>query len=161
MHRSISQFLHTDLIVIEADASLGSLEARLDRPVDYGVPVVGAGGQLRGVITPTDLLRVNIQAGASAQDMPARSVCRRIRASLTPDASLRRAQRLMLTRDLDSILVMDSARHLVGMIFRCDLEQLGLLPARSVRWRRPTQAPSGRRSTETRRSLYKDQPVHH
>lgn len=157
MPQSIDNFLCTDLVTIEADASLAALEARLDRPIDYGVPVVTAGGRLRGVINPTDILRASMQLGTRARHIPASEFCHRVRACLSSNSSLRRAQRLILTRDLDSLLVLDTARRVVGIIFRSDLERHGLVPNRNSRWRRPMRHPDTAHHDSDRELFIEDQ----
>ena len=151
MRHSISEFVCTDLVTIGADDSLATLESRLDRPVDYGVPVVGEQGQLHGIIHPTDVLRISMQLGSRARNLPASEFCHRVRGCLPTDTSMRRARRMLLTRDLDSLLVIDDRRRVVGILYRRDLEIDGLLPARIARWRRPMCHPDSSRHDSARR----------
>lgn len=150
MPHSLAEFVCTDLVVIGADDSLATLEARLDRPVDYGVPVIGECGYLHGVIHPTDILRISMQLGSRARTLRASEFCHRVRGCLSNDTSLRRARRMLLTRDLDSLLIIDSMRRVVGILFRRDLERDGLLPRRITHWRRPMRHPDVARHDGTR-----------
>lgn len=151
MGRSLAEFVCTDLVTIEEDASIATLETRLDRPVDYGVPVVGRQGRLCGVVAPIDLLRLGMQVGSEAQEWQVNSVCRRNCRQVSEQVNLRRVRRLMLTRDLDSLLVTDSSRRLVGIVFRADLERCGLLPRRVANWRRPLSPPRSTAAKPERR----------
>lgn len=141
MPHHLDDFICPDVLTIDVDDSLKTLFAGMAQPVDHGIPVVNDDGCVSGVIMPQDLLRLHLQNGSRADEMPAHAVCRRTRVLLSINASLRRARRLFLTRDLDSLLVIDRCRRLAGIIFRVDLERTGLLPERRFRWRQPLSRP--------------------
>lgn len=134
----VSEVMTTDLVTVTPETALrDAAQLMLERGVS-GLPVVDADGLLVGIVTEADfvdeeaahawayrrslldpLFGRGTSALTSAQvvaDVMSRNV-----ATVRPDLSLAAAARLMATRRVKRLPVMDDDGHLVGIVSRADV----------------------------------------
>jgi CBS domain-containing protein len=118
--------MHTDVITIAPDASIGELVQSLADARVSGLPVVDQTGRVIGVVSATDVL----QAAGEKDDTRARSNMfehTTVRDIMTPnaqvigpDADARQAAQQMLYTEVRRLFVEDQGR-LVGVISQTDI----------------------------------------
>lgn len=124
----VADLMHTDVVTIPPDATIGQLVQSLADARVSGLPVVSPDGRVIGVASATDVL----QAGAEQDDARARRLFferTTVRDVMTPnphviepDADARDAAKHMLYADVRRLFVQDRGR-LVGVISQTDIAQ--------------------------------------
>lgn len=124
----VADLMHTDVVTIPPDATIGELVQSLADAGVSGLPVVSPDGQVIGVGSAADVL----QAGAEQDDararrvffgrMTVRDVTTRNPHVIEPDTDARDAAKHMLYADVRRLFVQDRGR-LVGVISQTDIAQ--------------------------------------
>lgn len=136
----VEQTMTREVSTVGPEATLAEVvEKLLDKPYT-ALPVVNAGGRLVGIISDTDLLErgdmeVSISLKRATDPELARSLIARLRQNtrtvaqvmtldpitISPDARLNEAARLMESKRLKHLPVVDPEKRLVGVLSRFDL----------------------------------------
>lgn len=96
------------------------------------LPVAGADGMLKGIVTDRDLVLRCMAAGKDPDRTPVRDVMTRGVCSISPHDEAERAAALMARQQVRRLPVAEGGR-LVGMLSLSDLSREGVLPAESTR----------------------------
>jgi len=126
MHACVRDVMTTAVIAARADMSCADLAAMLREHRVSGFPVVDDEGIVVGVVSESDLLAR--QAGRkphrkrhAAAEPVAADVMSWPPATIGPDETVRHAARLMYTRRLRRLPVVDHRGRLLGIVTRSDL----------------------------------------
>ena len=122
----VAELMHTDVVTIAPESSIGDLVRLLADTRVSGLPVVDPTGRVVGVVSATDVL----QAAGEKDDTKARSTMfehTMVRDIMTPnpqviapDANAREAAQQMLYTEVRRLFVEDQGR-LVGVISQTDI----------------------------------------
>lgn len=116
----IKDLMNPSVVTIEPTSS-ASLAARLISRHNVGVlPVCGADGRLRGVVTDRDIVLRCIAAEEDPAQTMVRDIMTRSCATVSPGDDCREATRIMSARQVRRLPVVEEGR-LVGMISLSDL----------------------------------------
>ena len=116
----IKDLMNPSVVTIEPTSS-ASLAARLiSRHNVGGLPVCGADGRLRGVVTDRDIVLRCIAAEEDPAQTMVRDIMTRSCATVSPGDDCREATRIMSARQVRRLPVVEEGR-LVGMISLSDL----------------------------------------
>ena len=139
MERSVKDIMTTRVVSVTKDASFRTMAAALRKYRVSAFPVLDDGGKVIGVVSEADMLAKEALE-SEPQGMPGmiagllrRKEHEKARGTtagdlmtsppvtVTPDDTLERAARLMYTRKVKRLPVLDESGHLVGIIGRSDL----------------------------------------
>ena len=116
----IKDLMNPSVVTIEPTSS-AALAARLISRHNVGVlPVCGADGRLRGVVTDRDIVLRCIAAEEDPAQTMVRDIMTRSCATVSPGDDCREATRIMSARQVRRLPVVEEGR-LVGMISLSDL----------------------------------------
>ena len=116
----IKDLMNPSVVTIEPTSS-AALAARLISRHNIGVlPVCGADGRLRGVVTDRDIVLRCIAAEEDPAQTMVRDIMTRSCATVSPGDDCREATRIMSARQVRRLPVVEEGR-LVGMISLSDL----------------------------------------
>ena len=116
----IKDLMNPSVVTIEPTSS-AALAARLISRHNVGVlPVCGADGRLRGVVTDRDIVLRYIAAEEDPAQTMVRDIMTRSCATVSPGDDCREATRIMSARQVRRLPVVEEGR-LVGMISLSDL----------------------------------------
>ena len=126
MHAYVKDVMTTEVIAARADASWADLAAVLHEHRISGFPVVDGEGVVVGVVSESDLLARQASARARRKQAdPARLTAADLMswppATIGPDETVRHAARLMYSRKLRRLPVVDHRGRLLGIVTRADL----------------------------------------
>jgi CBS domain-containing protein len=148
-HAYVKDIMTADVVVVRADAPYRNMAAMFRLHRVSGFPVVDDGGKVVGVVSETDLLpagtlgpaaggprvpawrprRKPVQAGGpTAGDLMTRPAV-----TIGPDELARHAARLMYSRKLRRLPVVDRDGRLVGILSRADVLSVFTRPDEEVR----------------------------
>lgn len=133
----IRDVMTTDVLTVESDTSLKEVAAALAEHHISGVPVMSASGRLLGVVSEGDILMKEVpveRRGVLARllhphtahdiaKLGARTAGQAMTSpaiTIDPDASLPEAAKLMVTRQINRLPVVENGQ-LVGIVTRADL----------------------------------------
>jgi CBS domain-containing protein len=125
MHAYVRDIMTTGVVAVAADTSYRDMVAMFRRHRVSGFPVVDGDGTVTGVVSETDLLA--LEAGhprhrhRTAGDAAARDLMTRPAVTVSPDELVKTAARLMHSRKLQRLPVVDGNGHLVGIVSRSDV----------------------------------------
>jgi CBS domain-containing protein len=148
MHAYVKDIMTTDVVAVGASESYRDMAAMLRRHRVSGFPVVNDDGVVVGVVSESDLLaRQALEGGGhpswharrphgkqlttcmlTAADLMTRSVV-----TVGPDEPVSRAARLMYSRKLRRLPVVDHGGHLVGIVTRADVLSICTRPDEQIR----------------------------
>jgi CBS domain-containing protein len=113
---TVSDLMTTDLMTVDVNETLAEAHAEMELGVVRHLPVIDERKRLVGVISDRDLL------GALASRKPRKvaDVMTRHVVTTRPDASAATAVSKMLDYKIGSVLVVDDANTLVGMVTMTD-----------------------------------------
>jgi len=139
MEPTVKDVMTTRVVSVTKDASFRTMAAALREHRVSAFPVVDDAGTVIGVVSEADMLAKEA-LGAEPQGMPGmiggllrrseHAKARGITAgdlmtspaiTVTPDETIERAARLMYTRKVKRLPVVDASNHLVGIVSRSDL----------------------------------------
>lgn len=122
----VAELMHTNVVTISPDSSIGELVQSLADARVSGLPVVDSPGRVIGVVSATDVL----QTASEKSDTPARSTMfehTTVRDIMSPNAQVigpaadaREAAQRMLYTEVRRLFVEDQGR-LVGVISQTDI----------------------------------------
>lgn len=131
MHTRVRDVMTTGVVAVGPDAPLGHLAGLLRAHRVSGVPVVDDDGIVLGVVSEADLLAVEAMQDrhsllphrkpASPGELTARDLMTRPAVTTSPAELASDAGRLMSSRKLRRLPVVDGHGHLVGVISRSDV----------------------------------------
>jgi IMP dehydrogenase len=112
-----------DPVFISESASLAEAASILDARKISGLPVVGAGGDVVGVLSQTDLIRAraNSHLVSTWPGLPVGQIMTRPALTIASSASLEEAARVMEERRVHRLVVCDEAATPIGIISSSDL----------------------------------------
>ncbi len=125
MHAYVRDIMTTGVVAVGADTSYREMVAMFRRHRVSGFPVVDGDGKVTGVVSETDLLA--LAAGhprrrhRTAGDAAARDLMTRPAVTVSPDELVKTAARLMHSRKLQRLPVVDGNGHLAGIVSRSDV----------------------------------------
>jgi CBS domain-containing protein len=114
MIQTVRDVMLPDPLTIDADTSIGAAAALMRTRNVEGV-FVTENGELRGLLTDSDIVVFAIAAGRHPDTVHAGECCNPDLAALEPDDSTERAAALMRDHDVDRLPVVDHGR-VVGMV---------------------------------------------
>jgi CBS domain-containing protein len=164
MQPTVKDVMTTSVIWVKKDSSFRDMAAALREHRVSAFPVLDEDGKVIGVVSEADLL-IKEALGSEPQGMPgmitgilrhkehekargttASDVMTRPAVVVTPDDTVERAARLMYTRKVKRLPVVDANGHLAGIVSRADV--LSAFDART----RKSAPRSASRSSATRSS---------
>lgn len=104
----------TALVTVKANETITSAHAEMEVGVIRHLPVVDDRGHLVGVLSDRDVLHAR-NAKAKIADVMTRDVI-----TVRPDAPASDAATIMLDQKISSVLVVDEAGTLIGMVTQTD-----------------------------------------
>jgi CBS domain-containing protein len=114
MIQTVRDVMLPDPLTIEANISIGAA-AQLMRARNVEDVLVTENGELRGLLTDSDIVVFAIAAGRHPDTVNAGECCNSELTAVEPDASTERAAELMRDFDVDRLPVVDQGR-LIGMV---------------------------------------------
>jgi CBS domain-containing protein len=118
MATTVGDVLSADIVTISAVRTVRDA-AELMRAADIGAVVVTEGGQLVGLVTDRDLV-VRVLADGGGPDTSVRSACSADPVTISPDADVADAARVMAEHTVRRLLVVADDK-VVGMVSLGDL----------------------------------------
>ena len=116
----VSELMNTNVVSIAPDES-AALAARLLRRHNIGsLPVCSLDGRIRGVVTDRDIVLRCVAAESDAEQTKVREIMSRGVISVSPEADVREATRLMASEQIRRLPVVDEGR-VVGMLSLGDM----------------------------------------
>src|SRR5918992_799946 len=124
----VRELMSTDIFVLYVDDNLLLAEEMMQLKRIRHVPVVDQEGNLQGLITHRDILRVSISTIAELSSGERREAQASIRLrnimrthvlTISPDADIRSAARVMLDKKIGCLLVV-AYRQLLGILTEAD-----------------------------------------
>jgi CBS domain-containing protein len=121
--RGVSALMTRDPVVVEADSSIASVAEMLDAYGVSGVPVVDWSGELVGVVSSTDLVRLrgNGLPWSAWHGLRVRDLMTRPAVTIPASASITDAARLMTDEHVHRLVVVDESAAPIGVISESDL----------------------------------------
>jgi CBS domain-containing protein len=121
--RGVATLMTRDPVVIDADASVADVAEMLDAYGVSGMPVVDFEGEVVGVISQTDLVRLRGESlpWSAWHGLRARDLMTRPAVTIASGASLAEAARSMPARHVHRLVVVDDSAEPVGVISESDL----------------------------------------
>ena len=121
----IAERMHTDLTVVNEDASLSEAVIQLADAHVHGVPVVNHRGQLVGVLSSSDIVEATAErSGTGAAGVLDQTLVREIMSTpphtIRPEDDIRLAARQMLEHDVHRLFVL-RRDELLGVISSSDI----------------------------------------
>src|ERR1700689_3503464 len=139
MQPTVKDVMTTSVIWVQKDSSFRDMARALREPRVTAFPVLDEDGKVIGVVSEADLL-IKEALGSEPQGMPgmitgilrhkehekargttASDVMTRPAVVVTPDDTVERAARLMYTRKVKRLPVVDANGHLAGIVSRADV----------------------------------------
>jgi CBS domain-containing protein len=139
MQRTVKDVMTTRVIWVKKDTSFRDMAAALREHRVSAFPVLDDGGKVIGVVSEADML-IKEALGSEPQGMPgmiagllrhkehqkargttAGDLMTSPAVVVTPDDTVERTARLMYTRRVKRLPVVDANRHLVGIVSRADV----------------------------------------
>jgi CBS domain-containing protein len=126
LHAFVKDVMTAEVIAVGPDASYADLAAMLRKHRISGFPVVDGEGIVVGVVSESDLLASQaasrpLKKRASATGLTAADLMTRPPVTIGPDEQVRRAARLMYSRKVRRLPVVDHRGRLVGILTRADV----------------------------------------
>ena len=138
MHAYVKDIMTTDVVAVRADASYRDMTVMLREHRVSGFPVLDDDGKVVGVVSETDLLAKEaldadprLHPGpltwrahakqAKARGLTAADLMTRPAVTIGPDEPASRAARLMYSRKLKRLPVVDRGGRLAGIVSRADV----------------------------------------
>jgi CBS domain-containing protein len=121
--RTVADIMTSHPVSISEQASLAEAASILDARKISGLPVVGAGGEVVGVLSQTDLVRAraNSHLVSSWPGLPVGQIMTKPALTISSKASLEEAARVMDERNVHRLVVCDDAATPIGIISTSDL----------------------------------------
>ena len=121
----IAELMHTNLTVVNEDASLSEAVMRLADAHVHGVPVVNHRGRVIGVLSSSDIVQATAEHSSTGEpatldETLVREIMSTPPYTIRPDDDIRLAARQMLERDVHRLFVL-SGDELVGVISSSDI----------------------------------------
>jgi CBS domain-containing protein len=121
--RGVATLMTRDPVVVDADASVADVAEMLDAYGVSGLPVVDWDGELVGVISQTDLVRLRGEGlpWSAWHGLRARDLMTRPAVTIVSSATLAEAARAMTGEHVHRLVVVDDAAAPIGVISESDL----------------------------------------
>jgi CBS domain-containing protein len=120
-YRSVGQFMATDLFTVRPDDIVDFAASLMEWRYVRHVPVEDDSGQLLGLISHRQLLRLIARGSRDAAPITVRDIMHPDPMAVSPDTSTVEAIRLMREKRLSCLPVVDAAGKLVGLVTEHDL----------------------------------------
>jgi CBS-domain-containing membrane protein len=146
VHAHVRDIMTTDVVTVRPDTSYRQMAGELQAHRISGFPVVDDEGMVVGVVSEADLLAEEAGAGRRGRPRHRKHAERAERAELTagdlmtrpavatsPDELVTNVARLMSSRKLRRLPVIDRSGHLVGIVSRSDVLSVYGRPDREIR----------------------------
>lgn len=151
MNATVKDVMTSEVIWVEEDATFAAMAAALRRHRVSAFPVVNEKRQVTGVVSEADLLAKEALSGgdatmpgmitgllrrqelAKARGVTARDVMTAPAITISPDAAVEQAARLMYLHRVKRLPVTDSGRRLVGLVTRSDVLSVFGRPDEDIR----------------------------
>ena len=126
VHALVKDVMTVDVVAVGPDASYVDMAAMLRKHRVSGFPVVDGDGIVVGVISESDLLAIEAASRrhkkrVSAAELTALDLMTHPAVTIGPDEQVRRAARLMYSRKVRRLPVVDHHGRLVGILTRADV----------------------------------------
>ena len=113
----VRDLMKSPVRTLRPDTTMEDAGRQMLRSGHSGMPVM-EGDKLVGIVSRRDLDKANHHGLHNA---PVKGFMSTIVKTISPDASLDEAQRVMVTRDIGRLPVVDDSGHLVGIVTRTDI----------------------------------------
>jgi CBS domain-containing protein len=143
MHARVKDVMTTNVVAVRPGAPYREMIATLRGHRVSGLPVVDAEGIVVGVVSETDLLAMRAMAGrrgwlprrrhVAAAELTAGDLMTKPAVTTSPDELVTSVARLMSSRKLRRLPVVDSRGHLVGIVCRSDVLSVFSRPDEEIR----------------------------
>lgn len=122
-HRTVGEVMTPNLITIALTASLAEAVGILDTNKITGLPVLDDSGELIGVLSQTDLVRVraNQDLASNWLGLPVGQIMTKPVLTISATASLQEAAKVMEQHRVHRLVVTDAAATPIGIISTSDL----------------------------------------
>jgi CBS domain-containing protein len=120
---TVSDVMTRRVATVRPQATLRTAVQAFSQHGFHHLPVIDQGNRPVGVLSDRDLLRECL-AGTLDQDQPIETLMTRMVASVKGSLSLRQAARRFCDLGLNSLLVVDDAGRLIGLVTTRDLARL-------------------------------------
>lgn len=124
----VAELMQTDVRCTTSDAPISEVLTALADAGVSGLPVVDPAGRVIGVVSSTDVIAAQAEAGGPAEQQvllektPVREIMTPRPLTIAPTADVREAARHMLYADVRRLFVEDEGK-LVGVISQTDIVQ--------------------------------------
>jgi CBS-domain-containing membrane protein len=143
VHTRVRDIMTIHVVAVRSDASYREMATMLRAHRVSGLPVVDAEGTVMGVVSETDLLTrrdMDVRPGwlphrkhASIGELTAIDLMTQPAVTTSPDELVSSVARLMSSRQLRRLPVVDSQEHLVGIVCRSDVLSVFGRPDEDIR----------------------------
>jgi len=143
MHARVKDIMTTHFVAVRPDAPYREMIAALRAYRVSGLPVIDAEGIVVGVVSETDLLTRRAMAGrpgwlprrghVAAAELTASDLMTEPAVTTSPDELVSSVARLMSSRKLRRLPVVDRHGHLVGIVCRSDVLSVFSRPDEDIR----------------------------
>ena len=129
---TVADLMKTDLVTLSEEDSLDIAEQTMRFAKVHHLPVVDPAGQMLGIITQSDIIRVSVSSFADLTEPEDRAIKREILAkdimvrkltTVTPETTALHAARLLANREYSCLPVVKEER-IVGLVTDRDFLQL-------------------------------------
>ncbi len=130
-HREVRELMTAEVVTVTLETRFKELAGLMAIHEVSALPVLGPGGQVAGVVSEVDLLRkeqFQEDPGRSARDVMTSPAV-----TVTPDATIVEAARLMDRHRIKRLLVVDADGRLAGIVTPRDLLRVYLRSADEIR----------------------------
>jgi CBS-domain-containing membrane protein len=120
----VVDLMTTELIQVSPETGIKEAARLMSRHRVSGLPVVDPEGRLVGIITEADFLRIEVARDEDDDPEPIETVSQVMSSdvvTISPDAGVSDAARIMATQDIKRLPVVGDDRRLLGIISRMDV----------------------------------------
>jgi CBS-domain-containing membrane protein len=120
----VVDLMTTELIQVSPETGIKEAARLMSRHRVSGLPVVDPEGRLVGIITEADFLRIEVARDEDDDPEPIETVSQAMSSdvvTISPDAGVSDAARIMATQDIKRLPVVGDDRRLLGIISRMDV----------------------------------------
>lgn len=127
----VSDIMSTHIVSIRTDEPTSAAARLLSRHNLGALPVCGADGQLRGMVTDRDIVLRCVAADGDTRHTPVSEIMSRGVSFASPDDSVEKAAAIMSQAQVRRLPVVENGRP-VGMVSVCDMIRSGRCSAEAA-----------------------------